>query len=203
MLMRSPLTRARRRPPGFIPPAKPVLSAIVPTGPNWIYELKHDGYRLLCRKERDRVQLSSRNGRDWTAELVAIAAALRGLPGDFVIDGEAVAIARPGCPTFTVLMARDGQAGACLYAFDLLHLGREDLRPLELANRRGVLKKLLRKGAPVLIFSEHMDGADGEAMFRHACATGLDGIISKRNDSHYKSSRCLSWVKVKYPDDRR
>ena len=72
MLMRSPLARARRRPPGFILPAKPVLSAVVPTGTNWIHELKHDGYRLLCRKERDRVQLWSRNGRDWTSELVAI-----------------------------------------------------------------------------------------------------------------------------------
>src|SRR5829696_1337858 len=130
MLMRSPLARARRRPPGFIPPAKSVLSAI-PTGPYWIHELKHDGYRLLCRKERDRVQLWSRNGRDWTAELVAIAAALRALPGDFVIDGEAVAHCGAGLPDFHGLMARDGQASACLYAFDLLHLGREDLRPLE------------------------------------------------------------------------
>jgi bifunctional non-homologous end joining protein LigD len=140
MLMRSPLARARRRPPGFIPPAKPVLSAMVPTGPNWIHELKHDGYRLLCRKERDRVQLWSRNGRDWTSELVAIAAALRALPSDFVIDGEAVAHCEAGLPDFHRLMARDGQASACLYAFDLLHLGREDLRPLELANRRGVLR---------------------------------------------------------------
>ena len=59
MLMRSPLARTRRRPPGFIPPAKPVLSAVVPTGPNWIHELKHDG---LCRKERDRVQLLEPEG---------------------------------------------------------------------------------------------------------------------------------------------
>jgi bifunctional non-homologous end joining protein LigD len=117
------------------------------------------------------VQLWSRNGRDWTAELVAIAAALRDLPGDFVIDGEAVAHCKAGLPDFHRLLARDGQASACLYAFDLLHLGREDLRPLELANRRGVLKKLVRKGAPVLIFSKHMDGADGEAMFRQSIAS--------------------------------
>jgi bifunctional non-homologous end joining protein LigD len=149
------------------------------------------------------VQLWSRNGRDWTAELVSIAAALRDLPGDFVIDGEAVAHCEAGLPDFHRLMARDGQASACLYAFDLLHLGREDLRPLELANRRGVLKKLVRKGAPVLIFSEHMDGADGEAMFRHACALGLEGIISKRLDKPYVSGRCTSWVKVKNPGYER
>jgi bifunctional non-homologous end joining protein LigD len=90
-----------------------------------------------------------------------------------------------------------------LYAFDLMHLGRDDLRPLELANRRGVLKKLVRKGAPVLIFSEHMDGADGEAMFRHACALGLEGIISKRLDKRYVSGRCTNWVKVKNPTYER
>src|SRR5215204_1998438 len=131
MLMRSPLARDRRRPPGFIRPAQPVIAEKVPAGENWIHELKHDGYRLLARKERDRVQLWSRNGRDWTVEFVAIVTALRKLPGDFVIDGEAVAHCEAGMPDFHRLMARDGQASACLYAFDLLHLGREDLRPLE------------------------------------------------------------------------
>jgi bifunctional non-homologous end joining protein LigD len=99
------------------------------------------------------------------------------------------------------LLARDGEASACLYAFDLLHLGREDLRPLELANRRGVLNKLIRKGGPVLIFSEHMD--DGEAMFRHACALGLEGIISKRLDKPSVSGRCTNWAKVKNPEYAR
>ena len=69
--------------------------------------------------------------------------------------------------------------------------------------RRGVLKKLVRKGAPVLIFSEHMDGADGEAMFRHACRLGLEGIVSKRLHKPYVSGRCASWVKVKNPDYER
>jgi len=184
MLMRSPLARARRRPPGFILPAQPVVA---------------DGYRLLARKERDRVQLWSRNGRDWTVEFVAIVAALRKLPGDFVIDGEAVAHCEAGLPDFHRLMARDGQASACLYAFDLLHLGREDLRPLELVNRRGVLTMLVRKGAPALIFSEHMAAAEGDTMFRHACALGLEGIVSKRLDKPYASGRCPSWVKVKNP----
>ena len=81
--MRSPLARDRRRPPGFILPAQPVIAEKVPAGENWIHELKHDGYRLLARKERDRVQLWSRNGREWTVEFVAIVAALRKLPGDF------------------------------------------------------------------------------------------------------------------------
>src|SRR5215203_2551095 len=78
----------------------------------------------------------------------------------------------------------------CLYAFDLLHLRETDLRPVELVGRRGMLKKLLRKAGSVLIFSENMDGADGECIFRHACALGLKGIVSKRLDKPYSSGRC-------------
>ena len=96
-------------------------------------------------------------------------------------------------------MGREGQRTACLYAFDLLHLRATDLRPVELVGRRAMLKKLIRTAAPVLIFSEHMDAADGERMFRHACALGLEGIVSKRIDKPYVSRRCLSCVKIKNP----
>ena len=90
-------------------------------------------------------------------------------------------------------------ATACLYAFDLLHLRTTDLRPVELVGRRAMLKELIRKARPVLIFSEHMDAADGERMFRHACALGLEGIVSKRLDRPYSSGRCQHWRKVKNP----
>ena len=68
---------------------------------------------------------------------------------------------------------------------------------MPLVERRALLRKHLRRTGLPLLFSEHMNGQDGEAMFRHACAMGLEGIISKRLDSRYKSGRCLSWVKVK------
>ena len=77
MLMRSPLARERRRPAGFIPPYQPTLSGTVPSGPLWLHEIKHDGYRILARKERDRIRLWSRNGRDWSREFTAIAEASR------------------------------------------------------------------------------------------------------------------------------
>jgi len=66
-----------------------------------------------------------------------------------------------------------------------------------------MLKKLIRAAGPVLIFSEHMDAADGERMFRHACALGLECIVSKRLDKFYKSGRCWSWAKVKNPGYER
>jgi len=204
MLMRSPPPAWRRRvPPGFIPPCQPVLADRVPSGDGWLHELKHEGFRIIARKERDHVRLWSRNGRDWSAEFVAITAALRELPADFVLDGEAVAHCSQGLPDFHGLLGREGQRTACLYAFDLLHLRATDLRPVELVGRRAMLKKLIRKAAPVLIFSEHMDAANGERMFRHACALGLEGIVSKRLDKPYKSGRCSSWVKVKNPGYER
>jgi bifunctional non-homologous end joining protein LigD len=99
MLMRNPTrwtTPKRRVPPGFIRPCQPALADRVPTGDGWIHELKHDGYRILARKEGDHVRLWSRNGRDWSAEFVAITGALRELPGAFLLDGEAVAHCPPG-----------------------------------------------------------------------------------------------------------
>ena len=131
------------------------------------------------------------------AEFVAITAALRELPTDFVLDGEAVAHCSEGLPDFHGLLGREGKRTACLYAFDLLHLRATDLRPVELVGRRAMLRKLIRRVGPVLIFSEHMDAADGERMFRHACALGLEGIVSKRLDKPYSSGRCRHWRKDK------
>jgi bifunctional non-homologous end joining protein LigD len=74
------------------------------------------------------------------------------------------------------------------------------MRRLELCERRALLRTYLRNASPALIFSEHMDGKHREAMFRHACRLGLEGIVSKRVDSRYKSGRCPSWVKVKNPE---
>jgi bifunctional non-homologous end joining protein LigD len=145
------------------------------------------------------VRLWSRNGRDWSAEFVAITAPVRALPFKrIMIDGEAVAHCLDGLPDFHGLLG-DGQASACLYAFDLLLLETQDVRGIELIGRRRILQKALRKAAEALRFSEHLEGADGPAMYRHACRMGLEGIVSKRLDSRYRSGRCASWRKVKNP----
>jgi bifunctional non-homologous end joining protein LigD len=84
----------------------------------------------------------------------------------------------------------------------LLRLHGEDLRPLPLEERRARLRKALRGAGKALRISEHLEG-DGKAIFRHACALGLEGIVSKRRDSRYKSGRSLTWLKVKNPDYAR
>ena len=104
----------------------------MPAGDGWIHELKHDGFRILAFKDGDTVRLWSRNGRDWSAEFVAITEAMRALPFKRVmLDGEAVAHCLDGLPDFHRLLG-DGQATACFYAFDLLWLEAQDVRGLEL-----------------------------------------------------------------------
>jgi bifunctional non-homologous end joining protein LigD len=120
-----------------------------------------------------------------------------------MLDGEAVTHCLEGLPDFHKLMSRDGQSTACLYAFDLIWLEAQDLRGVELIGRRRMLQKALKKAGPALRFSEHMAGAAGTAMFRHACAMGLEGIVSKRVTSRYRSGSNLNWVKVKNPSYER
>src|SRR5215211_9013075 len=94
MLMRTPTGWARPkrlRPPGFIVPCQPILARGVPAGDGWLHELKHNGYRIIAYKDGERVWLWSRNGRDWSAEFVAITAAVHALPfRRIMLDGKAV-----------------------------------------------------------------------------------------------------------------
>jgi bifunctional non-homologous end joining protein LigD len=105
---------------------------------------------------------------------------------------------KEGLPDFFGLRSNDGGAGACLFAFDLLRLNCEDLRLLPLEERRSRLRKTLIGAGKALRFSEHLEG-DGPEIFRHACALGLEGIVSKRRDARYRSGRSLTWLKVKNP----
>ena len=115
-----------------------------------------------------------------------------------VLDGEAVAHCQDGLPDFWGLRSRNGCASACLYAFDLLFLIGEDLRPRPLDERRLRLANVLHGAGPALREVEHLEG-DGARVFRHACALGLEGIISKRRDRPYRSGRSDHWQKIKNP----
>jgi bifunctional non-homologous end joining protein LigD len=165
-------------------------------------ELKHDGFRLIARRDGDRVRVFSRHGKDWTDKVPLIVEALRALPvTSATIDGEGVVVDDRGVTDFerlrTSLAERGGSRAAFL--FDLLELGGDDLRPHPWEIPRANLTRLLRKAGPGIRLSEHLDG-DGETIFRRACALGAEGIVVKRRDRPYRSGRCADWVKVKNPD---
>ena len=197
-------------PPGFIAPSLPTNSHAVPTGPQWAYEIKHDGFRFICRRELGRVRVFSRRGHDWTDRVPRIADALTSLPvTSLTIDGEGVACGPDGVADFDRLRAAVGRKGsrdAFLYAFDLLELDGHDLRREPWEARRDALASLLRGAAhdtgvgQGIRLSEHLDGADGEIVFRHACKLGLEGIVAKRRDRSYRSGRSPDWIKVKNPE---
>jgi bifunctional non-homologous end joining protein LigD len=202
MLWRIPPAR-RRLPSGFIEPCLATRMHVVPAGPRWVHEIKHDGYRFICRLDGGRTQVFTRRGHDWTDRVPGIAAALAALPArSATIDGEGVICRDDGVTDFDALrlaLARRKAPSAFLYAFDLMELDGRDMRREPWDVRRAVLEHLLADARPGLQLSEHMDG-DGDALFRHACAFGLEGIVSKRRDARYVSGRCDHWVKVKNPD---
>jgi bifunctional non-homologous end joining protein LigD len=194
-----------RRPPGFIEPCLPTLADMVPSGPLWVHEIKHDGFRFICRRDGDRVRVFSRGGYDWTDRVPVIADALRSLRvKSMTIDGEGVVCRQDGVSDFDRLRSAVGRMGsrdAFLYAFDLLEINGTDLRRDSWEVRRATLTSLLRRAARDGIrLSEHIEGADGGTIFGHACAMGLEGIVAKRRDRPYRSGRSPDWIKVKNPD---
>jgi bifunctional non-homologous end joining protein LigD len=189
------------RPPGFIEPCLPTGSRTVPTGPQWAYEIKHDGFRFICHRDGERVRVFSRTGHEWSAQLPAIATALRTLPvRSVVLDGEGVICGPDGVSDFDRMrgmFSRKGSLDVFLYAFDVLELDGRDLRPQSWDARRALLTQLLDRRQDGLRLSEHVEDTDGTVVFQQACVMGLEGIVAKRRDSRYRSGRRREWIKVK------
>jgi bifunctional non-homologous end joining protein LigD len=185
---------------GFVEPCIPTLAAKPPSGPDWVHEIKHDGYRLIVRRDGTTVRLFTRRGHVWTDRYPAIAAAAAKLRArSFTIDGEAVVAGADGVAVFDALHRRHRATDAMLYAFDLLVLNGEDLRPLPLSERKAKLARLLARAPAGLIFNEHTD-EDGAVVFRHACKLGFEGVVSKRLTAPYRSGPSRDWIKVKNPE---
>jgi bifunctional non-homologous end joining protein LigD len=183
-------------PAGFIGPCLPSLHERVPRGPAWQHEVKWDGYRILARKLGPEVRLWSRNGQDWTPALDAIREAVRALPDkDLLLDGEAVAHDAEGLPDFHRMRSTAGARRAVFYAFDLIRRAGLNLQARPLSERRAGLAEVLVDPPEGIRLSDAFD--DGERLFAHACAMGLEGIVSKRRDSRYVSGRSRHWLKVK------
>jgi len=146
------------------------------------------------------VKLYSRPGNDLTGRFPLIVETLANLrTRSCIIDGEAVACDDNGLAVFDRIRYRHHEGKVFLYAFDLIELDGDDLRREPLDVRKATLRSLLVKVGPGLRWNEHIEG-DGETIFRYACKLGLEGIVSKRKDSPYRSGRSPDWLKMKNPD---
>lgn len=186
--------------PAFIPPQLAEETSATPDGPDWLHEIKLDGYRIQARKSGSRVQLLTRKGLDWTHRMRAVADALAALPADkLTLDGEVVVLDDKGISSFANLQAsfNEGDRYPLTYfVFDLLHLDGHNTRNLSVRERKELLAKVIPSTADGTVrFSDHIDGK-GPEIFHHACKLGTEGIISKR-DTPYRSGRSSDWLKSK------
>jgi len=201
--IRATMTPTRRRVEATSPPAwvKPQLAALVkkaPDGPDWLHEIKLDGYRMHARLDAGRVKIITRRGNDWTQKYPTIAKAIAGLPAqDAYLDGELCGVLPDGRTAFNLIQnATDAGGGSLVFfLFDLLFLDREDIRDRPLVDRKARLKAFLVGAPESLRYTDHQIG-QGPAFHRLACEHGLEGIVSKRIDGRYEPDR-RTWLKTK------
>jgi bifunctional non-homologous end joining protein LigD len=180
-------------------PCLPRLAKAPPAGPGWLHEIKHDGFRIIARRDGASVRLLTRNGYDFTARFPLIVAAVEALPAvSCVVDGEAIACDERGLSVFEMIRWRQHDAAVTLCAFDLMELDGTDLRREPVEVRKATLKGLLRRARPGIAFNRHFE-VDGTVVYEQACALGCEGIVSKRLGSPYRPGRADCWIKIKNP----
>jgi bifunctional non-homologous end joining protein LigD len=189
--------------PKVIRPQLATLVREAPSGNEWIFELKFDGYRIICRKDDGNVVLRTRAGHDWTHRFPRVARAAAELDvGNALLDGEIVVTAPDGTTDFQALqnlMRRGTDEDLVYYVFDLPYYDGLDLTQVPLIERKHLLEKLVaaqdRKDR-VIRYSDHLEGS-GSRVFEHACRSPIEGLVAKRIDSPYEQRRSAHWVKLK------
>ncbi len=191
---------------------RPMLATLVEKpfdDPNWIFEIKWDGYRALAFVKGDAVRLLSRNQNDMTSQFPE----LGGLPGAVraqtaVIDGEIVAVDEHGRPSFSLMQQRTGMSHPgrrmmnrggvpiLYYAFDLVYLDGYDLRQVNLEDRKRLLRAVVATQSELIHFSDDYP-EKGVALYEAARQRGLEGIVGKRRNSCYLEKRSREWLKIK------
>ncbi|CDX39568.1 DNA ligase D [Mesorhizobium plurifarium] len=192
-----------RKPKGqlaFIAFQSPTLVERAPADADWLHEIKYDGYRTELVIEGGQARAFTRRGYDWSHRYKRIVQTAANLPvKSAILDGEAVVLGKTGLPDFQALERELGNPNSSkiiFFAFDLLHLNGRDLRAQPLIERKAALQSLLQESAPSLTYAEHLE-LGGKDVYDHACRMGLEGIVSKRADSPYRSGVQTSWLKVK------
>jgi bifunctional non-homologous end joining protein LigD len=187
-----------RRPVGHIPPCLPAPAERPPFGPGWLHEIKHDGFRIMARRNGDGVRLYTRNGYDFAVRFPQIVEAVSKLKvRSCLIDGEAIVCDEDGLAVFDLIRRSGTITRAVHCAFDLLEMNGKDLRRQPIEIRKDLLAKLL-KGSSIVL-NDHFE-EDGASVYQAACQLGCEGIVSKRFGSPYRSGRSPYWVKVKNPN---
>jgi bifunctional non-homologous end joining protein LigD len=191
--------RSSSDPSAFIEPCLPRAASKPPAGRGWIHEIKHDGFRIMARRADGRVRLLTRKGTNFASRFPQIVAAVTVLPvTSCLIDGEAVVCDETGLAVFDLIRGYRHDAAAALCAFDLLEVDGKDLRREPIEERKRILAKLLSHPHEGIAFNQH-HALDGAILYKHACALGCEGIVSKQLGSAYRSGRADCWVKVKNP----
>jgi ATP-dependent DNA ligase len=188
------IRRTRAGLPEWIPPQLTELVDAAPDGPEWLHEIKFDGYRMHARLDRGAVRLLTRTGLDWTHKYPAIAAAVSSLDAkQAYLDGELCGVRPDGVTSFSMIQAASdagNAAGLVFYLFDLLYLDGADVGARPLIERKTRLAALLSHASSPLHYSDHQRG-QGRAFHEKACAMSLEGIVSKRADAAYAAGRPL------------
>jgi bifunctional non-homologous end joining protein LigD len=188
---------ATRLPPVFITPMAAQVVTQLPEGPDWLHELKFDGYRALLLKDGEQVEIRSRKNNDLTRMYPSLALAEAKLRAEqAVIDGEIVALDTEGRHSFQAPQHRGANPGHTIvfYAFDLLHLNGTDLTGERLVKRRQRLPKVV-EGSGVLLSLE-LPGTPAQIV-EAVRGLGLEGVIAKRRDSLYEpGERTDDWRKA-------
>ena len=184
----------------FIEPCLPSSAERPPSGSGWLHEIKHDGYWLMARRDPVGIRLITRRGNDWSDRFPLVVEAVNHLKvRSCLIDGEVLCCDERGLARFDVLRRRRNEGVAFLVAFDLLELDGQDLRREPLEVRKQTLASLLRGSLPGVQFNAHL-AHSGDIVFEHACKMGLEGIVTKRLGSTYRSGRSPDWLKFKNPE---
>lgn len=180
---------------------KPMLANLSDTpfdDPDWVYEIKWDGYRAIAEIQKGKVHVYSRNNQDFTKTYPHIVESLEEISHDVILDGEIVAVGKDGKARFQLMQEarKNEEIKLIYYVFDLLYLDGYDLRDLPLVDRKSLLEKVLPEKNN-LKYSDHIE-EHGLKVFEFAKKKGLEGIIAKRKESRYVSSRSSEWQKIKH-----
>jgi bifunctional non-homologous end joining protein LigD len=185
--------------PAFVPPQLAFLEERPPEGPQWIHEIKYDGYRALVAVAFEKVRIYTRSGQDWTAKFRSVANAFAKLGLYALIDGEVVVFDEHSHSKFELLQKAlsEGKDKVLRFvAFDLLFESGKDLRGLPLIERKKRLEALLGKAKAPIMFGDHLSGP-AATVFKEACRLGIEGLVSKDKNSSYSSQRVRTWIKSK------